>query len=75
MPCVVFFLGLSAAAILKLPRPAAQSNVFETPLHPLPIGLFLALITVLILLFAVGQTKQTLLGAALWRSAFRCRSW
>jgi APA family basic amino acid/polyamine antiporter len=63
VPCVVFFLGLSAAAILKLPRPRAQRDVFETPLHPAPIALFLVLIAVLLVLFVVGQTRQTLLGA------------
>ena len=63
VPCVVFFLGLSAAAILKLPRPHARPDVFETPLHPAPIALFLTLIGVLLMLFVVGQTRQTLLGA------------
>jgi APA family basic amino acid/polyamine antiporter len=64
VPSVVFFLGLSAAAILVLPRPRARREVFETPLHPVPIALFLALIVVLIALFVIGQTRQTLLGAA-----------
>jgi len=64
VPCVVFFLGLSAAAILVLPRPRGQRAVFETPLHPAPVALFLALIAVLLILFVVGQTRQTLLGAA-----------
>jgi APA family basic amino acid/polyamine antiporter len=64
IPSVVFFLGLSAAAILVLPRPRAQRDVFETPLHPAPIALFLALIVVLIALFVIGQPRQTLLGAA-----------
>jgi len=40
VPCVVFFLGLSTAAILKLPRPQARPDVLETPLHPVPIALF-----------------------------------
>lgn len=64
VPCVVFFLGLSTAAILKLPRPQARPDVLETPLHPVPIALFLTLIGVLLMLFVVGQTRQTLLGAA-----------
>jgi hypothetical protein len=64
VPSVVFFLGLSAAAILVLPRPRSQREVFEAPLHPLPITLFLVLVIVLLALFLVGQTKQTLLGAA-----------
>jgi APA family basic amino acid/polyamine antiporter len=64
VPSVVFFLGLSATAILVLPRPRARPDVFEAPLHPAPIALFLALIVVLLVLFVVGQTRQTLLGAA-----------
>jgi APA family basic amino acid/polyamine antiporter len=63
VPSVIFFLGLSAAATLKLPRPRPQRDVFEAPLHPVPIALFLALIVVLLVLFAIGQTRQTLLGA------------
>ncbi len=34
------------------------------PLHPLPIALFLLLIAAMLVLFAAGQTRQTLLGAA-----------
>jgi APA family basic amino acid/polyamine antiporter len=64
VPGAVFFLGLSAAAVLVLPRPQPDAQVFRTPLHPLPILLFLVLIAAMLLLFAVGQTTQTMLGAA-----------
>lgn len=64
VPVTVFFLGMSAAAVLRLPRPDPGSPVFRAPLHPLPILLFLLLIAVVLLLFIVGQPVQTLLGAA-----------
>lgn len=64
VPEAVFFLGLSAAALLVLPRPEPGAPVFRAPLHPLPIALFLLLIVGLLILFIVGQPKQTLLGAA-----------
>jgi len=64
VPSVVFFLGLSAAAILVLPRPQSRQEVFEAPLHPLPISLFLTLVVVMLALFVLGQTRQTLIGAA-----------
>lgn len=63
VPVTIFFLALSAAAILRLPRPA-DSTVFRAPLHPLPILLFLLLIASVLVLFAIGQPTQTLLGAA-----------
>jgi APA family basic amino acid/polyamine antiporter len=64
VPCAVFFLGLSAAAVLVLPRPDAGGRVFRAPLHPLPILLFLVMVTVVLGLFLAGQPRQTLLGAA-----------
>ncbi len=64
VPVTVFFLGLSAAAVLVLPRPADDSRTFRAPLHPLPIVLFLLLILSVLALFAAGQPMQTLLGAA-----------
>lgn len=64
VPVTVFFLGLSAAAVLRLPRPPADGNVFRAPLHPLPILLFLLLIASVLALFVFGQPTQTLLGAA-----------
>jgi basic amino acid/polyamine antiporter, APA family len=64
VPAAVFFLGLSAAALLRLPRGAETGPVFRTPLFPLPLMVFLALIGVMLLLFIVGQPVQTLLGAA-----------
>ncbi|MGH9371990.1 MAG: APC family permease, partial [Vicinamibacterales bacterium] len=64
VPVTVFFLALSAAAVLRLPRPPADNRVFRAPLHPLPILLFLLLIATVLTLFMVGQPTQTLLGAA-----------
>lgn len=63
VPSAVLFLGLSAAAVLVLPRPAAGAPVFRAPLHPLPIALFLVLIVGVLALFVVGQPRETLLGA------------
>ena len=65
VPGAVFFLGLSAAALLVLPRPPADGRVFRTPAHPLPVLVFLMLIVAMLALFAAGQTRQTLLGAAI----------
>jgi APA family basic amino acid/polyamine antiporter len=64
VPVVVLFLGLSAAAILVLPRPQADAAVFRNPWHPLPIAMFLVLVVVMIVLFALGRPMQTLIGAA-----------
>jgi APA family basic amino acid/polyamine antiporter len=62
VPAAVFFLGLSAAAILALPRPLPDEPVFRAPLHPLPVAVFLVLIAGMLALFVMGQPKQTLLG-------------
>jgi APA family basic amino acid/polyamine antiporter len=62
IPAAVFFLGLSAAAILVLPRAAGDPTAFRAPLHPLPIGVFLALIVGILVLFAVNRPLQTALG-------------
>lgn len=62
VPVTIFFLALSAAAILRLPRPPERDDVFRAPLHPLPILLFLLLITAVLVLFVIGQPMQTLLG-------------
>ncbi|MFN8572135.1 MAG: amino acid permease [Gemmatimonadaceae bacterium] len=64
IPAAIFFLGLSAAAILFLPRPSAESGVFRAPWHPLPIVVFLLLVIVMLTLFAVGRPLQTFIGAA-----------
>lgn len=64
VPSAVFFLGLSAAATLRLPRPTAP-DVFSAPFHPVPLLLFLALVGVVLALFVVGQPAQTILGATL----------
>jgi APA family basic amino acid/polyamine antiporter len=62
VPAAVFFLGLSAAAILVLPRP--RDNIaFRAPLHPLPILVFLVLVVVMVTMFAIGNPVQTLFGA------------
>jgi APA family basic amino acid/polyamine antiporter len=66
VPGAVFFLGLSAAAVLVLPRPASDNpRVFRAPLHPLPILFFLVLIAAMVVLFAVGQPRETAIGAAI----------
>ena len=62
VPAAVFFLGLSAATLWRLPREAASETVFRAPLFPLPLIVFLALIALMLLLFAGGQPFQTLLG-------------
>lgn len=64
VPAAVFFLGLSAVSILALPRPRPEENVFRAPLHPLPIAVFLVLLAGMLVLFVVGQPRETLLGAA-----------
>jgi len=64
VPCAVFFLGLSAAAVLVLPRPEARADIFTAPLHPMPIVVFLVMVISVLGLFIVGQPRQTLLGAA-----------
>jgi basic amino acid/polyamine antiporter, APA family len=65
VPVTVFFLGLSAAALFRLPRPGKDAGVFRAPLHPLPLVLFLSLIVVVLTLFAVGQPRATFTGAAI----------
>jgi hypothetical protein len=40
-----------------------EARVFRAPLHPLPIVVFLLFITAILVLFAAGQPRQTLLGA------------
>jgi APA family basic amino acid/polyamine antiporter len=64
VPAAVFFLGLSAAAILVLPRPNDDDQVFRTPAHPLPIIAFLLLVVAMLVLFSLGRPLQTFLGAA-----------
>src|SRR5687768_14648892 len=63
IPAAVFFLGLSAAAILFLPRPPATPGIFRAPWHPLPIIVFFVLVVIMVVLFAVGRPVQTLIGA------------
>lgn len=64
VPSAVLFLGLSAAAVLVLPRPEGDTRVFRAPFHPLPIALFLMLIVGVLTLFMIGQPRQTMTGAA-----------
>jgi APA family basic amino acid/polyamine antiporter len=64
VPGAVFFLGLSAAAVLVLPRPRPDDRVFRAPMHPLPLLLFLVLIVGMLALFIAGQPRETLLGGA-----------
>jgi APA family basic amino acid/polyamine antiporter len=63
IPAAVFFLGLSAAAILLLPRPEPGAPVFRAPGHPVPIIVFLILVAVIVVLFAVARPMQTLTSA------------
>jgi APA family basic amino acid/polyamine antiporter len=63
IPVVVFFLGLSAAAMLFLPRPRPDEEAFRCPGHPVPLVLFLVLVVAMVVLFAVGQPLQTAIGA------------
>jgi APA family basic amino acid/polyamine antiporter len=63
IPAAVFFLGLSAAAILFLPRPPESPGIFRVPWHPLPIIVFLILVVIMVVLFAVGRPMQTAIGA------------
>ena len=64
IPAAVFFLGLSAATILVLPRPRPDAAVFRAPWHPLPVLVFLVLVIAMIAMFAAGRPVQTLVGAA-----------
>jgi APA family basic amino acid/polyamine antiporter len=64
VPSAVFFVGLSAAALTRIDRAAADSSVFVTPVYPLPLVLFLLLIAAILTLFVVGQPVETLAGAA-----------
>jgi len=63
IPAAVFFLGLSAASILVLPRPQPDVSVFRSPWHPIPIIVFLLLVAVIVVLFAVARPAQTLTSA------------
>ena len=65
VPTTVFFLGLSAAALFGLPRPAADGRVFRSPLHPLPVTSFLGLIVAVLLLFVAGRPRETIIGASI----------
>jgi APA family basic amino acid/polyamine antiporter len=64
VPAAIFFLGLSASAVLVLPRPGPNDPAFRAPWHPLPIAIFLVLIVGVLALFVAGQPLQTALGAA-----------
>jgi APA family basic amino acid/polyamine antiporter len=63
VPAAVFFLGLSAAAIIVVPRPHDAASVFRAPAHPLPIVVFLVLVAVIVFLFAVARPIETLTSA------------
>jgi len=63
VPCAVFFLGLSAAAILVLQRPAPSPTLFRAPAHPIPIVLFLVMVIAVLALFIIGQPREALSGA------------
>lgn len=65
VPVTILFLGLSAAALIRLPRPTEDEGVFRTPLYPVPLVLFLLLIGVVLTLFAAGRPRETFIGAAI----------
>lgn len=64
VPCAVFFLGLAATAVVILPRPNTDADVFRAPLHPLPFVMFIVMVVAILGLFVTGQPRHTLLGAA-----------
>ena len=64
IPVTIFFLGLSAASLFRLPR-RDDPRIFRAPLHPLPLALFLFLIVVVLILVAAGRPRETLIGAAI----------
>ena len=63
VPAAVLFLGLSAASLFRLKRPTVTADVFQAPLYPLPLLVFLSLIAVMLMLFVAGQPTETSLGA------------
>jgi APA family basic amino acid/polyamine antiporter len=63
VPAAVFFLGLSAAAIFRVRRNGSSEQVFLAPFHPLPVIVFVIFVTAILVLFAAGQPRQTILGA------------
>ena len=63
IPAAVFFLGLSASAILIVSRPTDVASVFRAPGHPLPIIVFLILVAAIVVLFAVARPVQALTSA------------
>lgn len=65
IPGAVFFLGLSASAVLTLPRPPENPSTFRVPLYPLPIVLFLGLMVIVLTLFTIGAPRQTAIGAGI----------
>jgi basic amino acid/polyamine antiporter, APA family len=65
VPAAVFFLGLSAASLVVLPRPSRDTSVFRVPWYPLPLAVFLVLVVVMVTFFAAGQPRQTLAAGAI----------
>lgn len=64
VPAAVFFLGLSAASLVRVHTQPAGPHVFLTPWFPLPLIVFLTLIVLMLVLFVAGTPLQTALGAA-----------
>jgi APA family basic amino acid/polyamine antiporter len=75
VPITVFFLGLSAAGLVRLPRPEDSPRVFRTPLYPVPLALFLVLIACVLFLFAVGQPRETFVGVAIAALGIPASGW
>jgi APA family basic amino acid/polyamine antiporter len=61
---VVVFIGLSVAALFKFRREDANGVRFLTPLFPLTPIVFLAMMTVLLVLLASNNPMQAFLGVA-----------
>jgi APA family basic amino acid/polyamine antiporter len=65
VPGAIFFLGLSAFGLLRLPRlDRSEQSVFQLPWSPVPVLLFVALIVGMLVIFATGQPRETAIGAA-----------
>jgi APA family basic amino acid/polyamine antiporter len=65
VPPLVFFVAFIASAVLVLPRPPDGTRVFRPPLHPLPLVLFLLLVTGILVVSALNRPVHAAVGAAM----------
>jgi APA family basic amino acid/polyamine antiporter len=63
VPAALFFVGLGAAAVLRVPRPSRDRATFRMPLYPLPLAAFLLATSAMLIVLCLGRPSQTLLGA------------